>query len=393
MTVYLPSFLFAVGQGAIVPIVALTARDLGASLVVAGLVVAVRGFGTLLFDLPAGSLVARFGERRAMGVGTALLAVSLVAAAASPSVPLFAGSIFLMGCAWAVWLLARLAYVSDVMPVHLRGRALSTLGGTMRVGTFTGPFMGAAAVGAAGLDAAYWMAAALAAVGYGVLLFVPAPHQTTAPARHGTVRLRALGHDHRSTLATAGFGALCIGLLRASRQAVLPLWADQVGIGAAAVQVIFGISSGMDMLLFYPAGSISDRFGRKYVAVPCMSILALGFLLMPAAHSFWSLVLVGLVLGFGNGLGSGIVMTLGADFSPSVGRAEFLGLWRVIGDIGTAGGPLLAAGVTAAAGLAPAAFVTGGLGLTGALVVLLRMPEPLHRTHQPTADQVRGVIT
>jgi MFS family permease len=148
----------------------------------------------------------------------------------------------------------------------------------------------------------------------------------------------------------------------------------------------------MDMTLFYPAGSVSDRWGRKFVAVPCMSFLALGFLLLPLAHSFNAVVLVGLVLGFGNGLGSGIVMTLGADFSPLVGRAEFLGLWRLVGDVGTAGGPLLAAALTSAAGLGPASVATAAIGFAGATVVLLRMPEPLHRAHQPVSDEAEGVV-
>ncbi|WP_343394762.1 hypothetical protein [Candidatus Amarobacter glycogenicus] len=76
----------------------------------------------------------------------------------------------------------------------------------------------------------------------------------------------------------------------------------------------------------------------------------------PLSSGFASLVVVGLLIGFGNGLGSGIVMTLGADFSPEIGRAQFLGAWRVCGDLGTAGGPLV---VAAATGLASP---RGGIG-------------------------------
>ena len=43
-------------------------------------------------------------------------------------------------------------------------------------------------------------------------------------------------------------------------------------------------------------------------------------------------------IGFGNGIGSGMIMTLGADYSPIAGRAHFLGLWRLIVDIGSTGG-------------------------------------------------------
>ncbi|HVF32380.1 MAG TPA: MFS transporter [Acidimicrobiales bacterium] len=389
-TVYGPSFLFAVGQGAVVPIVALAAKDLGASVALASLTVALRGIGTLVFDLPAGALVSRLGERRAMVVGTGILLASLVGCILATSVWVFAIGMFLMGCGWSMWLLARLTYVSDVMPLRLRGRALSTLGGVQRMGNFVGPFLGALALTLTDddLDGAYFVHVALAVAGCALLLAVRDPHadRHDPHAGHGPVRFRSVAREHAPTFRTAGFGALCIGVLRASRQAVLPLWADHVGLDAASVGIIFGIAAGLDMLLFYPAGSVSDRFGRKFVAIPCLSILSLGFLLLPLTTSFATIVPVALLLGFGNGLGSGIVMTLGADFAPSRGRAEFLGVWRLVGDIGTAGGPLLAAGVTAALSLGPASLLTGLVGLTGAAVVLLRMPEPLREDSPPQTE-------
>lgn len=388
LPVYGPSFLFSIGQGAVIPIVALAARNLGASVAVASLTVALRGIGTMLFDLPAGALVSRLGDRRAMVVGNAILLASLVGCILADEVWLFAASMFLMGCGWSVWLLARLTYVSEVMPLRLRGRALSTLGGVNRMGNFVGPFLGAAAITVWGLDGAYGVHVLLALLGCALLLAVADPHAGRAvDVGHGPVRFRSVARDHRHVFATAGVGAMCIGVLRASRQAVLPLWADHIGLDAAAVGVIFGIAAGLDMLLFYPAGSISDRFGRKYVAVPCLTILALGFALLPLSRSFATIVPVALVLGFGNGLGSGIVMTLGADFAPARGRAEFLGVWRLVGDLGTAGGPLLAAGVTAAISLGSASVLTGVVGLAGAAVVLLRMPEPLAEEDEAATSQ------
>jgi hypothetical protein len=71
------------------------------------------------------------------------------------------------------------------------------------------------------------------------------------------------------------------------------------------------------------------------------------------------------VIAVGNGLGSGIVMTLGADTAPVVGRAQYLGGWRLCGDIGGSGGPLLVSAVAAVAPLAAACVVIGALGLLG----------------------------
>ena len=54
MSVYVPSVLFFIGDGGLIAIVALAARDLGASPALAGLIVALRGVGVLGFDIPAG---------------------------------------------------------------------------------------------------------------------------------------------------------------------------------------------------------------------------------------------------------------------------------------------------------------------------------------------------
>ena len=71
------------------------------------------------------------------------------------------------------------------------------------------------------------------------------------------------------------------------------------------------------------------------------------------------------IIAIGNGLGSGIVMTLGADAAPEDGRSQFLGAWRLCGDIGNTGGPLLVSAVAAVAPLATACLVVGLLGLAG----------------------------
>jgi len=379
LSVYVPTFLFAVGQGAVIPIVALAARDEGASLALAGFIVALRGIGVLAFDLPAGWLVARMGEQRAMVVGTGLVIVALVGSAFAPGVWLFAAFTFLMGCGWSVWLLARLSYVSDVMPVHLRGRALSTLGGINRVGNFVGPFLGAGAALFMGLEGAYavhFVTAVLAAV----LLIVLIRGESVYPAaEHEHVDFAAVVRENASVFFTAGIGVMAIGALRATRQGVLPLWGDHLGLDGSAISLIFGISMGLEMLLFYPAGSVMDKWGRKAVALPCIGIMSLGMFLVPLTGGFWSMVLVGLLIGFGNGLGSGIVMTLGADFSPEAGRAQFLGAWRLCGDLGTAGGPLVVAAVTGLATLGAASIAMGAIGAAGFALMVLVMPETLRR--------------
>ena len=166
-------------------------------------------------------------------------------------------------------------------------------------------------------------------------------------------------------------------LLRMGRQLLIPLWGDEIGLNEAEIGLIFGLASGVDMFLFYPIGIVMDRYGRKWAAVPCLLILGGSIALLPATGAFASLLAVGLLSGLGNGFGSGLVQTLGADLSPPQARGEFLGLWRLIADSGSAGGPFLISGMVVVAGLGAAAVATGAAGLLGAAIMALLVRETL----------------
>jgi len=362
---YGPTILVSIGSGAILPLVALSARDLGASVGVAAFVVALIGIGQLVGDLPAGALAARIGERRALIAACLLDTVALGGAFLARSLLLLAIAVFVTGLAGAVFSLARQAYLTELVPVRQRARALSTLGGAGRIGTFIGPFVAAALVTHFGLAAAYGFAG-LMSLAAAVLTFL-LPDLTTrsrvpAAERRGVWSVLA---EHRRTLATLGLGVLLIAAARSTRQSIIPLWAESVGVAPATASLIFGISAGVDMLLFYPGGAIMDRFGRVWVAVPAMIILGTGFVLLPFTHDPVTVGLVAALMGLGNGISSGIVMTLGADAAPPDSRVQFLGGWRLFSDLGHAGGPALITLITAFGPLAAAAYGLAVLTFAG----------------------------
>jgi MFS family permease len=277
-------------------------------------------------------------------------------------------------------MLARLSYATEVAPPELRGRVLSLLGGSNRVGNFVGPLIGGFSAEWLGMESAFYIQAIVAVAAAIVMFMVTSAsegrtvHTGSAPHSFGTV-LR----DHGGVFATAGVVSITISVLRSSRQAVIPLWGDGIGLSESQIGLIFGLSSGIDMLLFYPVGIIMDRWGRKWAAIPCLVILSAGMMAIPLTGSFVTLLAAGLVTGFGNGLGAGINMTLGADYAPPAIRAEFLGVWRFITDIGTAGGPIALSAVTAAASLGAATVMTGGIGFAGAAIMYFLVAEPLKR--------------
>jgi MFS family permease len=133
------------------------------------------------------------------------------------------------------------------------------------------------------------------------------------------------------------------------------------------------------MALFYPAGWIMDHLGRKWAIVPSFLIQALGLSLVPLTGSFAGLLSASLLIGFGNGLGSGSMMTLGTDLAPQEARGEFLGVWRLIGDGGRTGGPLVVGQVADLMTLPAAAWAISGAGLVAGTIFVLFVPETLKR--------------
>ncbi|WP_104180736.1 MFS transporter [Arthrobacter sp. B0490] len=393
---YGPSLLYGVATGAILPVIALTARDLGADVATAALVITLSGVGSLVTNVPATLIATRFGERKALVGAAVWCAAAMFLALAAPSLPVFAAAVFMVGMAGAVFGLARQSYLTEAVPPHFRARALSTLGGVTRIGVFVGPFAAALAMSALGLDGAYWVGGvaslAAAALSWRVPeLGVPG---RTVPGRVPVEGAEALAPTVRSVLrshlrifVTVGVGVLLIAAVRATRQAVLPLWAEDIGLDASSTALIYGLSGAIDMLIFYPSGKIMDVKGRRWIAVPCMLIMGTALALLPLTGDAAGLLLVALLIGFGNGIGSGIVMTLGADLSPSPGRPQFLGLWRLLTDTGTMGGPALLALVTALATLSAGIWATAVLGFLGAAVLWYWIPRAAPGSAEPAATR------
>src|SRR5581483_2854069 len=172
---------------------------------------------------------------------------------------------------------------------------------------------------------------------------------------------------------------------------IVPLYgANVIGLDAGGVGAIVSISALIDVALFVPAGLLMDRLGRKYASIPSFVVMGLGMAVLPFTHSFLTLLLATGVIGLGNGLGAGTMMTLGADLAPREAAGEFLGLWRLVGDGGQMAGPLIVGGVTDLISYTATAFVLAGVGGLAAGTIYLAVEETLHQDERRPAPSGRG---
>ncbi|HEY5273457.1 MAG TPA: MFS transporter [Acidimicrobiales bacterium] len=377
---YAPATLFGLAQGSMLPVIVLSAIHRGASTSVAALISALIGIGSIMTNIPSGILATRFGERRAMLIASAIMVVALAfclidIGRGASSLAVYGFGTLLIGAASSVYQLARQSYLTDMVPPHMRARALSTLGGTMRIGAFVGPFLGAAAMQLWGIPGAYYVSL-IAIVVASLIVFRVPDLEVTEERKQATAEVTTWGivKEYKRLFLTLGTGVFFLSAIRQTRQIVIPLWASHIGLSATDASLIYGLAGGLDALTFYPAGKVMDLHGRRSVAVPSVLIMGIAFCIMPLTHGPLTIALVAMVIGFGNGIGSGIVMTLAADTSPAIGRPTFLGVWRELADAGVGIGPLILSGVTAFAGLSAGLVVSGCVGFAAAATMWKWIP-------------------
>ena len=378
---YLPSLILALSWGLLLPILPLYARQLHGSYSMVGLILAGQAIGMLLGDVPAGVLVRRLGQKPTMLLGTACTALAIAALFWASSVVVALAFLVLAGMGRSLVAVARHAYISSVASMGYRGRAIALFGGLTRMGGFLGPMAGGVLAAAYGLRFAFlaYGVANIAAL-TAMTVYVQEPVTQTpdrVPGIRGNLVLATL-REHYRVLAAAGAGQIFAMTIRAGCSAVIPLYAaDAIGLDVKAIGLIVGLASAVDMSLFYPAGWIMDHLGRKCAIVPSFLIQALGMLIVPLTSRFAGLLSAAAVIALGNGLGSGTMMTLGADLAPERNRGDFLGIWRLIGDVGQTSGPIIVGQVAELVTLPMAPLALAASGLCAALIFGLLVPEPL----------------
>lgn len=410
--IYGPTVLFALGQGAIIPLIPVMADRFGADLALSGFVASMLVVGQMLGNIPGSWLVAKVGERYAMALAGACALVGAFGLLFAPNVWVLAIAVLINGVCAAVFGLARHAFMTTNVPLGFRARALSVLGGSYRLGIFVGPFAAALLLSLSGshLSAIWFLIVCL----LGAVLLVwlgPDPEQrmreargealpsadqgsgqaavagagdgarrsaTSTPAdapREGVFRTMV---THRDVLARLGLAAASMSAVRAARQIVLPLWGISLGLDGQSIALIVGISGALDFALFYASGQVMDRYGRLWASVPSMLLMGLGFLVLALTGALdnavgW-FIAMSAVIGLGNGLSSGILMTLGADAAPHDDPAPFLGSWRTLTSAGGAATPLLFSAIVAVAPLAVATAAMGVVGVLGTIGFLRWVP-------------------
>ncbi len=379
--VYLPSLLFTMAEGALLPIIPATAESFGVGLATAGAVAGALMLGALLAEVPSALINGILGERRAMMLAGVFGAIGAIIAFAGQNILFLAAGAAMVGAGHSLFGLARHTFLTEKVPPHTRARAMSILGGMFRGGLALGPVVGAGFVASLGVNSVYFFAAGVMLL-VSLILFSVNAESMVCPPSENQGRSWIIAKREKNKLRTLGVASAVIAGIRNIRMIALPLFAISLGIDPATASLVIGLTGIIDFALFYLSGIVMDKYGRFWTSVPTLIAFGILYMLFFTMNDLTTFALFAALTALVNALSSGINMVLGADLAPSDARSEFLAGFRLLTTSGNAFSPYVLSGVTLLFGLGPAMTVMGGISFYGAFMFWKYLP----KYGQPSQD-------
>lgn len=381
--VLVPSFLFAAGFAAVLPIQILAAIRLGASPELASLLVAGSGVLAMICTVPVGAAIDRVGDKRAMTLATLFAAGALTLSAVSLILPLgWAFTLYALAHLARVpstvaWGLARQAVLAETVSHQDRGKAMTSLGGAQRAGALVGPLISALLLLWLPMWAVFVFALLLviaATCCLQVRRFNASFDSATAAAKKSRTDEELALQVRWGVVFIAGLGIITLSISRVAQPILVALWGLHLGWTDSQIALAIALGSALEMLLMVPGGYLKDKVGRSATLALCLALFGAGFLLVPVAPTSVGFIMALALMATGNGFGAGINMTIGADLSPHSGRAKFLSIWSLFAQVAVVAGPLGISATMAIFAL-PAVFtLIGTCSVGGAVWALATQP-------------------
>jgi MFS family permease len=374
--------VLALGTGIALPAIPVLAKSFGVSFGLASGVITAFLFGGTVGTVPTGWLIDRVGRRKVMLAGPLLTSAVALLVMTAHSFPQLLVYRFLDGFAAQMWLMGRLAAITDRARADQRGRQVTWMYGMDNVGKLSGPVVGgfvAAAWGVRSPFAAYALLALLALIPTFRYIEDSTPRRQPGASGGDIVRLSVaqMVLPRLAMFGVAFFAAVARG----------PIFADLLHLYAAfaynldAKGVGF-LATGANLLALpigFAAGFMLDHIGRKRTIVPGFAGVTVTMLLL-AVTAVLGLSLQWYVVVFLAGvafqsLTGGSIQTIATDVAPRTARGMFLGLWRFTSQAGIVVGPVIFAFLADRTGYASAFVFIAAVALVVTVLLITRVPE------------------
>jgi MFS family permease len=346
---------------------------LGASMMSVGLIEGIAEATASITKLFSGVISDWFGKRKLLAViGYALAAFTKPIFPLATTIGWITTARFIDRIGKGIRGAPRDALVADIAPKELRGAAFGLRQSLDTVGAFLGPVIAIALMWESANDFKFifWVAVIPAFIAVAVLVFgVTEP--ADVPRAKGQVwplsrqAMKAMGAGFWLVMAIA-----TLFTLARFSEAFLILKAQQSGLSLMWMPMVLVVMNVTYALASYPAGVLSDRFGRSALLGVGMIVLIVADIVLARSTSLAG-VTGGIILwGLHMGLTQGTLSTLVADNAPKALRGTAFGIYNLCTGVALLAASVLAGGLWDRFG-AQAAFLAGAAFAAVSLAGLL----------------------
>ena len=334
-----------------------------------GLAATVGNVGDLCSSIPVGKFIASYGTRQAELMATTLVVLAYVFFSIPSAVELTCVYNFVLCAGFNCFFLAQHTFLTANVPKHISGRVFAFTGGTWQVSGIIGALMIALFVHLSGLYMSFLLLCPIVLTTMTIQYFffhdeinTGTKSKITSKEDDGrkkeedvaTTSMESINveirtkqieiiYDFRKELcALGGYGVLLM-LCRFGRIVLIPLTGMAIGLSVTNIAIVTAASFFCASLVFPLSGYVMDKYGRKVNCILTPSVMACGFGIMIFAKDFTALLIACIVIGFGNGMSTGLIMALGGDYAPNdERRGPFLSIFKLVFGTGQLIGPVFA---------------------------------------------------
>jgi DHA1 family multidrug resistance protein-like MFS transporter len=397
------AFCVALGFGILAPALPVFARTFDVTALQASAVISVFALVRFVTSPISGVMVDRWGERVVLTSGLIIVAVSSAAAGFSQSYHQLLVLRGIGGLGSSMFTVSALALLLRVVHSSQRGRAAGAFQGGFLLGGVTGPAVGGLVV-AWSIRAPFFVyaatlgLAAVVAVGFLAKAHLAEREQEVSHGEAGKFeRLREAFQD-RGYRAALGVSLVTGFVVFGMRASIVPLFITEgMDKSASLVGIGFLIAAACQAVLLLPAGRMADTEGRRKAMLIGTVTTAVGMLALTAADvvvNGWGTTAVAatalflLAMAIQGVAGAFLASAPAAVVGDVVGGRKggvVVATFQMMSDLGAVLGPLIA-GVLVDMFDFDWAFAAGSALSVGAVILVLVMPETLHRTTASNDD-------
>jgi MFS family permease len=254
-----------------------------------------------------------------------------------------------------------------------RGRAFGLEGVGDNAGAFLGPLLAILLLVILHLDMRliFYLAAIPGLFAFLMVLFVHEGRVTVAAKSKIDIGLRRFPRPYwKYLVATAMFG------IGNSSNAFLILRTKDIGASLTETILIYAGFNLVAALISYPAGSLSDRFGRRNLLLLALAIFLIAYLGFAATDNFALIALLFIFYGLYQGIFRAVGKALASDYVPAPLRASGVGWYNTVVGLSGLVASLVAGQLWDHAGHTSVFLFGAATAVIGAIALLVLVPTP-----------------